>query len=81
LGTIFRYICDENTYIASYDDLYDGNQKQIDVSQVDVSMNGIELQDREFFSAIREGREPNASVAQVLPCYEILHQLDLQLQN
>jgi 2-hydroxy-4-carboxymuconate semialdehyde hemiacetal dehydrogenase len=81
LGTIFRYICDENTYIASYDDLYDGNQKQIDVSQVAVSMNGIELQDREFFSAIREGREPNASVAQVLPCYEVLHQLDLQLQQ
>ena len=30
-------------------------------------MNGIELQDREFFAAIREGREPNASVAQVCP--------------
>jgi len=81
LGTIFRYICDENTYIASYDDLFDGKNNQIDVSKVDVSMNGIELQDREFFAAIREGREPISSVANVLPCYEILHQLDLQLNN
>ena len=54
-------------------------KRQIDVSQVDVSMNGIELQDREFFAAIREGREPNSSVAQVLPCYEVLHQLEQQL--
>jgi len=49
------------------------------VSNVDVSMNGIELQDREFFAAIREGREPNASVAQVLPCYQVLHDLEQQL--
>jgi len=81
LGTIFRYICDENTYIASYDDLFDGKNQQIDVSQVDVSMNGIELQDREFFASIREGREPITSVANVLPCYEVLHQLEVQLQN
>ena len=70
LGTFFRYIGDTGTYLARYDDLYDGKDQKIDVSQVAVSMNGIELQDREFFAAIREGREPNASVAQVLPCYE-----------
>lgn len=80
LGTYFRYIGDTATYIARYDDLFDGKEQPIDVSQVDVSMNGIELQDREFFAAIREGREPNASVAQVLPCYEVLHALELQLK-
>ena len=79
LGTFFRYIGDTATYIARYDDLYDGKEEKIDVSQVAVSMNGIELQDREFFAAIREGREPNASVAQVLPCYRTLHQLEQQL--
>ena len=79
LGTFFRYICDNGTYIARYDDLFDGKENKIDVSKVDVSMNGIELQDREFFAAIREGREPNASVAQVLPCYRILDQLERQL--
>jgi 2-hydroxy-4-carboxymuconate semialdehyde hemiacetal dehydrogenase len=79
LGTFFRYICDNGTYIARYDDLVNGKEEKIDVSKVDVSMNGIELQDREFFAAIREGREPNASVAQVLPCYRVLHQLEQQL--
>jgi len=79
LGTFFRYIGDTGTYIARYDDLFNGKDEKIDVSQVDVSMNGIELQDREFFAAIREGREPNGSVAQVLPCYRILHQLEQQL--
>ncbi len=79
LGTFFRYICDNGTYVARYDDLYDGKESRIDVSKVDVSMNGIELQDREFFAAIREGREPNASVAQVLPCYRTLAQLERQL--
>jgi 2-hydroxy-4-carboxymuconate semialdehyde hemiacetal dehydrogenase len=79
LGTFFRYIGDTGTYIARYDDLYSGKDERIDVSQVDVSMNGIELQDREFFAAISEGREPNASVAQVLPCYEVLQRLELQL--
>jgi 2-hydroxy-4-carboxymuconate semialdehyde hemiacetal dehydrogenase len=79
LGTFFRYIGDTGTYIARYDDLFNGKEEKIDVSQVDVSMNGIELQDREFFAAIREGREPNASVAQVLPCYEVLHRLEQQL--
>ncbi|HKP80306.1 MAG TPA: oxidoreductase, partial [Phenylobacterium sp.] len=79
LGTFFRYICDNGTYIARYDDLVDGKEQPIDVSKVDVSMNGIELQDREFFAAIREGREPNASVAQVLPAYRALHQIELSL--
>jgi 2-hydroxy-4-carboxymuconate semialdehyde hemiacetal dehydrogenase len=79
LGTFFRYIGDSGTYIARYDDLFTGKDEKIDVSQVDVSTNGIELQDREFFAAIREGREPNASVAQVLPCYEVLHDLERQL--
>ena len=79
LGTFFRYIGDTGTYLARYDDLYTGKEEKIDVSTVDVSMNGIELQDREFFAAIREGREPNASVAQVLPCYEVLHALEQQL--
>jgi 2-hydroxy-4-carboxymuconate semialdehyde hemiacetal dehydrogenase len=78
-GTYFRYIGDTGTYLARYDDLFDGKEQKIDVSQVDVSMNGIELQDREFFAAIRDKREPIASVAQVLPCYRVLHQLEQQL--
>jgi 2-hydroxy-4-carboxymuconate semialdehyde hemiacetal dehydrogenase len=79
LGTTFRYIGDTGTYLARYDDLYTGKDEKIDVSQVAVSMNGIELQDREFFAAIRDGREPNASVRQVLACYEVLHDLERQL--
>lgn len=79
LGTFFRYIGDTATYIARYDDLVTGKEEVIDVSDVAVSMNGIELQDREFVSAIVEGREPNASVAQVLPCYVVLDQLQQQL--
>ena len=79
LGTFFRYIGDTGTYIARYDDLFNGKDEKIDVSQVAVSMNGIELQDREFFFAIREGREPNSSLAQVLPCYQVLHKLEQQL--
>ncbi len=81
LGTFFRYIGDSGTYIARYDDLVNGKEEKIDVSKVAVSMNGIELQDREFFGAIREGREPNASAAQVLPCYEVLHDLERQLSQ
>ena len=81
LGTYFRYIGDTGTYLARYDDLYTGKEEQIDVSKVDVSMNGIELQDREFFAAIKEGREPNSSVAQVLPCYKVLHNLEQQLRS
>jgi 2-hydroxy-4-carboxymuconate semialdehyde hemiacetal dehydrogenase len=80
LGTFFRYIGDTATYIARYDDLVNGKEEPIDVSQVDISMNGIELQDREFIAAIREGREPNSSVAQVLPCYRVLDSLEQQLR-
>src|SRR5580658_5446839 len=76
LGTFFRYICDNGTYLCRYDDLFDGKNTQIDVSKVDVSMNGIELQDREFFAAIRERREPNASVAQCLPAMRTLDRLE-----
>jgi 2-hydroxy-4-carboxymuconate semialdehyde hemiacetal dehydrogenase len=76
LGTFFRYICDNGTYIASYDDLFDGKREPIDVSQVDVSMNGIELQDREFFAAIAGGREPNSSIGKVLACYRTLDDLE-----
>jgi 2-hydroxy-4-carboxymuconate semialdehyde hemiacetal dehydrogenase len=79
LGTSFRYICDNGTYIARYDDLVDGKENPIDVSQVAVSMNGIELQDREFFSAISEGREPNSSVEQVLGAYRTLNTLEESL--
>ena len=79
LGTFFRYIGDTATYLARYDDLFNGQDEKIDVSEVDVSMNGIELQDREFFAAIREGREPNSSVSSVLACYQVLHELEQQL--
>jgi len=83
LGTFFRYIGDTATYIARYDDLVQSHSKgpetPVDVSKGYVSMNGIELQDREFFAAIREGREPNSSIAQVLPCYRVLDQLERQL--
>ena len=79
LGTFFRYICDNGTYIARYDELVDGKNNPIDVSKVDVSMNGIELQDREFFAAIREKREPNASVRQILPAMQTLDRLERSL--
>jgi 2-hydroxy-4-carboxymuconate semialdehyde hemiacetal dehydrogenase len=79
LGTFFRYIGDSATYVARYDDLVTGKEEPIDLSGVAVSNNGIELQDREFIAAIREGREPNASVAQVMPCYRVLHDLEQQL--
>ena len=79
LGTYFRYIGDTATYLARYDDLFTGKEEKIDVSQVAVSMNGIELQDREFFAAIKEGREPNSSVGKVFACYQVLHQLEQQL--
>jgi 2-hydroxy-4-carboxymuconate semialdehyde hemiacetal dehydrogenase len=79
LGTFFRYICDNGTYVARYDELVDGKNNPIDVSKVAVSMNGIELQDREFFAAIREGREPNSSVAQCLPAMQTLGRLERML--
>jgi 2-hydroxy-4-carboxymuconate semialdehyde hemiacetal dehydrogenase len=78
-GTFFRYICDNGTYIARYDDLVDGKENPIDLSGVAVSSNGIELQDREFVAAIREGREPNSSVTQVLPAMQTLHRLEQSL--
>jgi 2-hydroxy-4-carboxymuconate semialdehyde hemiacetal dehydrogenase len=81
LGTFFRYICDNGTYLARYDDLMDGHENVIDVSAVAVSMDGIELQDREFLAAIIEGREPNSSVEQVLHCYEVLDRLDQQIRT
>ena len=80
LGTFFRYIGDTGTYLARYDDLFDGKEQAIDVGRVAVSMNGIELQDREFVAAIGEGREPNSSVAQVLDCYRVLDDLERQLE-
>jgi 2-hydroxy-4-carboxymuconate semialdehyde hemiacetal dehydrogenase len=80
LGTFFRYICDNGTWIARYDDLVTGKEEPIDLTGVTVSNNGIELQDREFVAAIREGREPNASVAQVMPCYRVLDALEKQLE-
>lgn len=80
LGTFFRYICDNGTWIARYDDLVTGKEEPVDLSGVAVSSNGIELQDREFVAAIREGREPNSSVAQVLPCYRVLDMLERQLE-
>jgi 2-hydroxy-4-carboxymuconate semialdehyde hemiacetal dehydrogenase len=78
-GTFFRYICDNGTYIARYDDLFDGKDNQIDLSGVAVSSNGIELQDREFVAAIDAGREPNGSVAQVLPAMRTLDRLERSL--
>jgi 2-hydroxy-4-carboxymuconate semialdehyde hemiacetal dehydrogenase len=80
LGTFFRYICDTGTWIARYDDLFTGKEEQVDLTGVAVSTNGIELQDREFVAAIREGREPNASVKQVMPCYRVLDALEKQLE-
>jgi 2-hydroxy-4-carboxymuconate semialdehyde hemiacetal dehydrogenase len=81
LGTFFRYICDNGTWIARYDDLVTGREEPVDLSGTAVSSNGIELQDREFIAAIREGREPNASVKQVMPCYRILAELERQLEK
>jgi len=81
LGTFFRYICDNGTYLARYDDLFDGREEQIDVSQVDVSMNGIELIDREFISAIIEGREPNSSIRQCLPAMQVMHEIEKKLTD
>jgi 2-hydroxy-4-carboxymuconate semialdehyde hemiacetal dehydrogenase len=76
IGSFFRYICDNGTYKAYYDDLSDGRDNKIDLSNVDVSMDGIEIEDREFIAAIKEGREPNASLAQVLPCMQVLHRIE-----
>jgi len=80
LGTFFRYICDNGTYLARYDDLFNGDDQQIDVSHVAISMDGIELQDREFVRAIRDADEPNSSIFSVLHCYKVLGQLQAQLE-
>ncbi|MER7762421.1 Gfo/Idh/MocA family oxidoreductase [Streptomyces sp. NPDC097619] len=79
LGTFFRYIGDTGTYLARYDDLFTGKDEPIDVTGVGLSTDGIELQDREFVAAIREGREPNSSVSQVIECYRTLAELEQQL--
>jgi 2-hydroxy-4-carboxymuconate semialdehyde hemiacetal dehydrogenase len=76
LGSYFRYICDNGTYQAYYDDLVDGKKNPIDLSKVDVSMDGIELEDREFIAAIKEKRTPNASLEQLLPCMHALGRLE-----
>ena len=81
LGTFFRYICDNKTYIARYDDLFNGRDEQIDVSTVDVSTNGIELIDREFIAAIRDGREPNSSLAQCLPAMQVMDIIEKQFTS
>lgn len=81
IGSHFRYICDNNTYVANYDDLVDGHGNPVDLSNVAVSMNGIELQDREYVAAILENREPNASISSVLPCYQVIDMLEKQLKK
>ncbi|MDB4022005.1 Gfo/Idh/MocA family oxidoreductase [Litorivicinus sp.] len=81
IGTYFRYICDNGTYVASYDDLFDGNNEQVDVSGVAVSMNGIELIDREFVRAIRDGVEPNSSLRQCLPAMRVMHEIEQKMTN
>jgi 2-hydroxy-4-carboxymuconate semialdehyde hemiacetal dehydrogenase len=80
-GTFFRYICDNGTYLARYDDLFDGNSNKIDLSGVAVSMNGIELQDREFIAAIREGREPIASVVKCVTAMQTLDRIENSLNR
>ena len=80
LGTFFRYICDNGTYIARYDDLVTGKEEPVDLSGVAVSSNGIELQDREFIAAIREGREPNSSLGKVIDCYRVIGELAASLE-
>ncbi len=79
LGTFFRYICDNGTYIGRYDDLVDGYDQPIDLSGVADSNDGIELQDREFVAAIREDREPNASVRQCLDAMRTIDRLERTL--
>jgi len=79
LGSFFRYIGDSGTYIARYDDLVDGRENPIDLSAVAVSNNGIELIDREFVAAIREGREPNSSFQQGLAAMQVMQKLEDQM--
>ncbi|MFK7995782.1 MAG: Gfo/Idh/MocA family oxidoreductase [Granulosicoccus sp.] len=78
-GSFFRYIGDTGTYIANYDDLFDGKKNPIDLSDVAVSNNGIELIDREFITSIQEGREPNSSFAQGLAVMQVMQLLEDQM--
>ena len=80
-GTFFRYICDNGTYLARYDDLFDGNNNQIDLSDVAVSNNGIELIDREFISAIKENRKPNSCVTDAISAMETLDKIERDLNH
>ncbi|MBN8294863.1 Gfo/Idh/MocA family oxidoreductase [Rhodobacter sp. NTK016B] len=75
-GTFFRYICDNGTYLARYDDLFDGKENPIDLDGVAVSNNGIELIDREFIAAIQEKRTPNGSVHDVLAAMQTLDKIE-----
>jgi 2-hydroxy-4-carboxymuconate semialdehyde hemiacetal dehydrogenase len=75
-GSFFRYIGDNGTYKAYYDDLSDGKDNVIDLTKVDVSMNGIELEDREFFAAIKEKRQPKSSVKDCLEAMRTLDRLE-----
>jgi 2-hydroxy-4-carboxymuconate semialdehyde hemiacetal dehydrogenase len=77
-GTTFRYICDNGTYVARFDDLVDGYDNAIDLSAVDVSLSGVELQDRDFIDAILTQREPRSSVGRVLDCYRTLDLVERQ---
>ncbi|HEY7071152.1 MAG TPA: Gfo/Idh/MocA family oxidoreductase [Acidimicrobiales bacterium] len=79
LGTTFRYVGDTGTYVAVYDDLVDGEGKPVDLSGLGVAIDGIENQDREFVTAVREGREPEASVARCLPAMQVLDRLEREL--
>src|SRR5712692_674720 len=76
---LFCFIYENGTYRAFFDDLTDGYDRPIDLSTVDVSTNGLELEDREFFAAIRENREPKSSVAQALPAMRTLGRLEKML--
>jgi len=78
-GSFFRYICDRGTFIARYDELSDGNGAPVDLTGAAVSLDGVELQDREFVEAIGEGRAPEASLAQVIGAYRTLAEIERSL--
>ncbi|HEY3918250.1 MAG TPA: Gfo/Idh/MocA family oxidoreductase [Stellaceae bacterium] len=80
-GSFFRYIGDNGTYKAYYDDLSDGKDQVIDLSKVDVSMNGIELEDREFFAAIKEKRQPKSSIKDCLDAMRTLDRLEKDMNS
>jgi 2-hydroxy-4-carboxymuconate semialdehyde hemiacetal dehydrogenase len=74
-GTTFRYVCDNGTYVAHYDELTDGYGQHVDLSAVPGPTDGIERQDREFFEAVAQGREPHSSVRDGLPAMRTLDRL------